>query len=725
MCRHYRPPYRDARTVRKIGTFLTVAALLAVGLLTSSQATLGRSTTENGRVLAFRSDLAPAVGTYPVTFQEVGLPSGTEWNVTLAGVNHSSLSNSTTFYEPNGTYSYSIGSEYGWRPTGSPSTGTVRVSGLPNAILVSGFPVGSGPSGIAYDPANNRLYIADFDSNNITVVNATTDQPVGPGIPEPYGPIAIFFDPDNGDLYAANWGGGNVTIIDAATGDQVGTGLSVGAGPDAFAYDPDNGRIYVAASQSGSLQVIYASNNTLGPSFGVGSEPESIAFDPVNGQLFVANFNSENVAVVNTSTDQVYDVSQGSSPGGSQATGAAYDPFDGDVYISNIEYQGCIINATTDQIVGTLGYNERGWSVMVDPATGNVYVPSWSVVDVINWTTGLDSSYIPVGNDSQWQGRGVTPMIYDPTNGELVVANPASANVTVINGYGAVETAWEKLPTRPIQFTEVGLPSNSQWWVNLTGGPSQSSASTQLSFSAPPGTYDYSVAAASQGYSVHPSSGVLPATGAVNLSLNFSQQTYPVSFSESGLPATTEWWVNVSGETPATSTQSALVANVGNGTHHYAVATSDKSYRSSGGSVTVNGTGKSASVTFQLEKFTSLFLEDGLPTGTTWTVTVGGSTWSSTNSTVSVNLPNGTYQYEAGSASGYSPTSATGSLVVSGPPSGSGTLVLYYQPSSSTGAVPWLLVGIGLVAALVAVVAIALVLRSRGKHRARKAPPRT
>ncbi|MGC9176788.1 MAG: InlB B-repeat-containing protein, partial [Thermoplasmata archaeon] len=49
-----------------------------------------------------------ALVTYSIIFKESGLPSGTQWSVTLNGVIHNSTTNMIIFSEPNGSYSYTI-----------------------------------------------------------------------------------------------------------------------------------------------------------------------------------------------------------------------------------------------------------------------------------------------------------------------------------------------------------------------------------------------------------------------------------------------------------------------------------------------------------------------------------------------------------------------------------------------------------------------------------------
>src|SRR6266568_3599353 len=60
------------------------------------------------------------------------------------------------------------------------------------------------------------------------------------------------------------------------------------------------------------------------------------------------------------------------------------------------------------------------------------------------------------------------------------------------------------------------------------------------------------------------------------------------------------------------------------------------------------------------------FTETGLPTGTSWSVTVNGTAQSSTSGTITFSEPNGTYAYTVGSVSGYIASPSSGSVTVTG-----------------------------------------------------------
>ncbi|MGC9193669.1 MAG: hypothetical protein ACP5FQ_07240, partial [Thermoplasmata archaeon] len=60
------------------------------------------------------------------------------------------------------------------------------------------------------------------------------------------------------------------------------------------------------------------------------------------------------------------------------------------------------------------------------------------------------------------------------------------------------------------------------------------------------------------------------------------------------------------------------------------------------------------------------FFESGLTSGTSWSVTLNGTTLSSTNSTITFHEPNGTYSYTIAPISGYRGNMYSGSITIDG-----------------------------------------------------------
>ena len=75
---------------------------------------------------------------------------------------------------------------------------------------------------------------------------------------------------------------------------------------------------------------------------------------------------------------------------------------------------------------------------------------------------------------------------------------------------------------------------------------------------------------------------------------------------------------------------------------------------------------KSSSSSSGAAQYTVTFTESGLPSGTSWSVTLAGSTQSSTTTTVTFSEKNGTYAYSIGAVTGYAPSPLSGSVTVAG-----------------------------------------------------------
>ena len=78
------------------------------------------------------------------------------------------------------------------------------------------------------------------------------------------------------------------------------------------------------------------------------------------------------------------------------------------------------------------------------------------------------------------------------------------------------------------------------------------------------------------------------------------------------------------------------------------------------------------------------FTEAGLPSGTSWSVTLAASTHSSATSTVTFSEPNGTYSFSVGAVAGYAATPSTGQVSVTGAESTQAILFSVLVPSNHT-----------------------------------------
>ncbi|HTW54998.1 MAG TPA: hypothetical protein VMG36_00920 [Thermoplasmata archaeon] len=175
---------------------------------------------------------------------------------------------------------------------------------------------------------------------------------------------------------------------------------------------------------------------------------------------------------------------------------------------------------------------------------------------------------------------------------------------------------------------------------------------------------------------------------------------YNLTFNETGLPTGTFWSVGLCGSSTPNgtspvpqvapdwarclhngTTNRSITYALANGSYHYQISpvqVGNATYGAdpSTGAVGINGSGHAVDVTFAvLVPYNVSFVESGLPSGTFWSVQLGGG-WSRTpgnasnTSEIGFALTNGTYSFSVGCAANnstvYLPTPASGTVTVNG-----------------------------------------------------------
>jgi hypothetical protein len=302
----------------------------------------------------------------------------------------------------------------------------------------------------------------------------------------------------------------------------------------------------------------------------------------------------------------------------------------------------------------------------------------------VNFTSGPTGFSLP--KRSALAGAQISASLVNGTYGYSAATNDEDFGTTVGNHL----TQSDGMPPSvtvtfyfayDLTFSETGLPAGTSWSVALDGTLTGSTTST-ITLSEPNATHSYAITDISGWHQA-----TLPYTGSVKVqgsavtepTLVFAQVTYNVTFTQAGLPSGTEWWVNLTSGPSFNATARSLSFTESNGTYNFDVATSDKQYTpvSANGSFGVNGSLASESATFVPVTYSVTFRESGLPSGTSWSVTMGGTRVNSTTSTVTLNEPNGTHPYAITDIAGWHETTLAyaGSVTVTGAPVPEPTLV--------------------------------------------------
>lgn len=167
--------------------------------------------------------------------------------------------------------------------TGIAASGTVSVVDMTSRKVIQEIDVHLHPSGMALSPDGSRLFVANANSDLISVIDTKSGQAIKrlsskPMTELPFGsaPNSLAIAPDGKTLFVANGGNNHLAVIDLTT-DQVKGLIPTGWYPGAVILSQDGSKLFVAntkgvgSRQSGLREKGYNSHDHLG----------SVSFIPV------------------------------------------------------------------------------------------------------------------------------------------------------------------------------------------------------------------------------------------------------------------------------------------------------------------------------------------------------------------------------------------------------------------------------------------------------------
>lgn len=460
--------------------------------------------------------------TYAVTWQESGLPSGLTWSVTFNGTLRSLTTDGGTDslsfpVEPNGTYPYAIGEVAGWMQTSLPPSGTERVDGIALTVALS------------YTQA-------------VYPITWTED-----GLPA-----------------GLTW---------SVTFDSVEQSLTTDGGPDSlsFASEPNGSYPYLLASVAGWYQQTIPASGT--EAVDGGGLVVSVTYSP---SLYPVTFNESGLPAgvewyVNVTGEPSLSGLTTASGGSSLSESLPNGTYT--MVVASADKRWAPTYASQFTVAGAPGSVSILFSILAYPVsfveTGLPSGLTWTVsfngtLESLTTNGGADQlSFAEEPNGSYPYDVAVLPGWQQSTI-------PYSGSESVQGGPLVVALAYT-VAEYGVTFTESGLASGTSWSVTLNSVTERSTTST-IEFSEPNGAYSYSVGAVT-GYTLAPpSSGVVTvANASQNITAVFSSlpvPAYTVTFTETGLPAGTNWSVTF-GTAVESSTTPTIVFHVADGTYAY------------------------------------------------------------------------------------------------------------------------------------------------------------
>ena len=642
------------------------------------------------------TEKAVFVGGYPVTFSETGLPAGTNWSVTVRGVPINSTSSNITFQEANSTYGYQVGAIPGFRA--HPPAGSFLVQGAPVEVPIAFQPIT--PPGQRYPvtfvetglsagtnwSVTVRNDLTSSTSANITFqeTNGTFGFQVGSILGYRAYPPAGSFLVQGGPVevpivfQATTPPGQRFPVTFGETGLPAGTLWSVSV--RGFSNESTSTTItFLEANGTSGYQVGALSGYRAHPpagSFLVDGRPVQISI------VFVAD----------TPPGQRYPVTfvETGLPNGTNWS---------------VTVRGVVMNTTSTNVTfleanGTVGYQVSTVSgYRAHPPAGSVLVNGGPVQVPIVFTAATPPgqrytvTFVEIGLpvETSWSATVRNLTIFSVTgNITFQEANGTSGfQIGAVPGYRAHPPAGSFLvngapvqltivfqPRTPpgarftVLFVETGLPSGTNWSI-VVANLSASSTTSEISFQETNGSHGFQVVSIS-GFRAQPPAGSVNVSGApIHVMITFDRTTppgmlYAVTFVESGLPAATNWSIEVR-TVSASSVGGSLTFLETNGSYGYRVG-AVPGFRPGAANIgfVVQGTPITVPVSFEVFEYTVLWKETGLWSGVSWGVAVNGTGYNDSGASVSARLPNGSYAYRVSGSTDFLPQSGEGTVLVAG-----------------------------------------------------------
>ncbi|MBP1991671.1 S-layer homology domain-containing protein [Paenibacillus eucommiae] len=314
-------------------------------------------------------------------------------------------------------------------------------AGLPEteraAAASSNMAAGRGPHAVAVNPATNRIYVANADSDSVTVLEDTYGGGVVTVATVEVGttPYALAVNPVTNKIYVANVDSDTVTVIDGVTNSAA--EVEVGVQPFTVKVNPVTNQIYIANIGDDTLTVMDGATNQTS-TVATGASPFAVAVNETANKVYVANVDDDTVTVIDGVSLTALTVAAGAGP-----NALAVNPLTGSVYVTNFYGNTITVIDGATNVTSTLAVGTTPNAVEVNEVTGKIYV----VNDSSNNVTVIDGSNHSISTVSV--GSGPNALAINADTNKIYVANYDSNDVTVIDGTNLV-TSTVAVGTNPI-----------------------------------------------------------------------------------------------------------------------------------------------------------------------------------------------------------------------------------------------------------------------------------
>jgi YVTN family beta-propeller protein len=208
---------------------------------------------------------------------------------------------------------------------------TLTVSGEdgPRDLLLKRIPVGRTPKVIAVTPDESTVYVANWHSHSISVIDARSFTPVKE-IAVSAIPRGLALSADGKTLWVAIMGGDQLAKIDVATQELLGY-VRIGRNPRHVVLSADGKSLFVSLNGPGDVVQYSPADDRVIAKVHVGQQPRTLGLSPDGRHLFVVEYKDNRMAVIDAQTLAV----EGQYPTGDSPVGVTLTPDGREAWVVN------------------------------------------------------------------------------------------------------------------------------------------------------------------------------------------------------------------------------------------------------------------------------------------------------------------------------------------------------------------------------------------------------
>ena len=334
--------------------------------------------------------------------------------------------------------------------------------------------VGDQPIALVWNATSNRVYCANYGSDNINVIDGVGNNVVAT-IPAGDGPVELCWNSLGNKIYCLNSESNDITVINGITNTVITTVPAKiidtldnynGVKPH-LAVNSQNNKLYFPQQFYREVRIIDGSSNNVIEDVRLGASPWSLTWNSTSSKLYSINRNSGaypvpgSISIIDgVSQRPITTLTAGIAP-----SAVVWNSTNNTIYCANSYSNDVrVIDGFSDQLIDTIAVGGGPGFILWNSTSNKIYTTnaSGNSVSIIDGATHTFLTTVPAGSIP-------TALAWNSINNKVYCTNFGSNNITVIDGFSNIAIA--TIPVGQYPTSLVWNATNNQIYCVNSGYP--------------------------------------------------------------------------------------------------------------------------------------------------------------------------------------------------------------------------------------------------------------